>query len=186
VKKHLRWIGLVVACIAAAGTAPRADDKPVVPLRVQIVIARYQGDKKVSNLPYTLVVNANLSKTSLRLGSQVPVAATSYTPIASGGAGVNPLTSYQYKDVGINIDCTAGTLDDGRYKLDLAIEDSSVYGEDQIPASASKPGGAASFRRFSSVNTVVLKDGQTSQLTVATGKLNGEVTRVDVTLNVLK
>jgi hypothetical protein len=33
---------------------------------------------------------------------------------------------------------------------------------------------------------VILKDGQTSQLTVATDKVNGEVTKVDVTLNVLK
>jgi hypothetical protein len=186
VKKYVRWTALLALCLAAAGTALRADDKPVVPLRVQIVIARYQGDKKVSNLPYTLIVNANLSKTSLRLGSQVPVPTTSYTPIAAGGAGVNPLTSYQYRDVGIKIDCNAGTLDDGRYKLDLAIEDSSVYGDDQIPASQSKSALGASFRQFSSVNTVVLKDGQTSQFTVATDKVNGEVTKVDVTLNVLK
>jgi hypothetical protein len=184
VKKYVQSTVLLALCLAAAGTAVRADDKPVVPLRVQIVIARYQGDKKVSNLPYTLVVNANLSKTSLRLGSQVPVPSTSYTPIAAGGAGVNPLTSYQYRDVGIKIDCDAATLDDGRYKLDLAIEDSSVYGDDQIPATQSKMG--ASFRQFSSVNTVVLKDGQTSQFTVATDKVNGEVTKVDVTLNVLK
>jgi len=40
-------------------------------------------------------------KLSLRLGQQIPIISTSYTPIATGGAGVNPLSSYQYKDVGV-------------------------------------------------------------------------------------
>jgi hypothetical protein len=168
----------LLATTIASGAVVRADEKPVVPLRVQIVLARYQGDKKIGSLPYTLVVNANLNKTSLRMGSMVPVASSSNV---AGGP-----VSYQYKDVGINIDCTAGTLDDSRYKLDLAIEDSSVYGEDPTAPAPVKANSMPSFRRFSSVNTVILRDGQTSQFTVATDKVNGEVTKVDVTLNVIK
>ena len=60
------------------------------------------------------------------MGTMVPITATTYTPIAAGGAGVNPLTSYQYKDVGTNIDCNTGILDDGRFRVELSIEDSSV------------------------------------------------------------
>ncbi len=34
------------------------------------------------------------SKLQLKLGQKIPVVSTSYTPIATGGAGVNPLSSY--------------------------------------------------------------------------------------------
>jgi hypothetical protein len=39
------------------------------------------------------------SKLSLKLGQRIPVVSTSYTPIATGGAGVNPLSSYTYEDI---------------------------------------------------------------------------------------
>ena len=69
---------LFMVCVVCGAGALRADEKPpIVPLKVQIVISRYQGEKKVSSLPYTLAVNANLTnKTSLRVGSQVPIVAT--------------------------------------------------------------------------------------------------------------
>ena len=43
---------------------------------------------------------------TLNLGDEVPIVTTSYTPIATGGAGVNPLNSFQLKEVGINVDIT--------------------------------------------------------------------------------
>ena len=49
----------------------------------------------------------------------MPVVSTSYTPIATGGAGVNPLNSFQYKDVGVNIDMTPRVTLDGDILLDL-------------------------------------------------------------------
>jgi hypothetical protein len=168
-------IATLASLLLAAGLPVHADDKAPVPLRIQLVLARYQGDKKVSSLPYSLVVNANVGKTSLRMGSTVPL------PTA------NAANSFQYKDVGTNIDCAAATLDDGRFKIDLTIDDSSVYADEPMSTGALKVAAAPpSFRHFSSVGTVMLKDGQTSQLTVATDKVNGEVTKVDVTLNVLK
>jgi hypothetical protein len=114
----------------------------------------------------------------LRLAS---VPSTTYTPIAAGGAGVNPLTSYQYKDIGTNIDCSTGSLDDGRFRLELSIEDSSVE-ELAGAASVDRP----SFRSFRSTNSLVLKDGQSAQFTTAVDKLTGVVTKVDVTLTVVK
>jgi hypothetical protein len=40
---------------------------------VQIVISRFQGERKISSLPYTLSVNANAgtNRASLRMGAQV-------------------------------------------------------------------------------------------------------------------
>ncbi len=178
-------VALAVA-VAAVGTAA-AQDKNAdaaaaasVPLKVQVVISRYQDDKKISSMPYTLSVNAGRSA-NLRMGTMVPIASTSYTPIAAGGAAVNPLVSYQYKDVGTNIDCNTGALDNGRFRLELTIEDSSV--EESTRAAA---GDHPAFRAFRVTNSLVLRDGQSAQFTSAVDKLTGAVTKVDVTLTVVK
>ena len=187
-KKPSRTLVSLTACVLLAGASLRAQEKPpIIPLKVQIVISRYQGEKKVSSLPYTLAVNANLNKTSLRLGAEVPIGTTSFAAANAENKDVKPLRSYQYRPVGTNIDCSAHTLPDGRFQLDVTISDSSVYPDEQ----AGKPqdvtvAGVPSFLSFASTNTVILKDGQSMQYTTATDKVTGEVTKVDVSLAVLK
>jgi hypothetical protein len=184
---------LLAAGIAFATAGLVAQEKPpIVPLKVQIVISRYQGEKRVSSLPFTLAVNTNLNKTSLRQGSQVPITSTSYTP-ASGenkDAKPQPMKSYNYRAIGTNIDCSAHTLPDGRFQLDITIDDSSVYSDERPEAAPvlTRIAGIAipTFKSFLSTNTVILKDGQSMQYTTATDKVTGEVTKVDVTLTVLK
>src|SRR5579862_6531262 len=86
-------------CVSAQATAQdkKEDAKATIPLKVQIVISRFDGDnKKISSMPYVLSVTAGKTA-NMRMGTAVPVLSTSYTPIAAGGASVNPLTSYQYK-----------------------------------------------------------------------------------------
>src|SRR5439155_6919424 len=56
----------------------------------------------------------------------IPVITTAYTPIATGGAGVNPLSSYSYKDVGVNIDMTPRVTLEGDIVLDLLVDDSQI------------------------------------------------------------
>jgi hypothetical protein len=176
----------VLAMTAASMGVLRAQEKKPeaatipVPLKVQVVIARYENDKKISSMPYMLSANAG-RPANLRMGTRVPVVSTSYTPIASGGAGVNPLTAYQYQDVGTNIDCMATQLDDGRFSLNVTIEDSSVFPDDQASAR-----GNPSFRSFRASNGMVLKNAETGQFTTATDKVTGETVRVDVTLTVVK
>ena len=86
-----RWI-LTAAFVAAALTGIDAQEKPLpahgagapsqvraqTGLRVQILLARYQGEKKISSLPYVLGVVSNGAKTSLRVGTQLPIASTMY------------------------------------------------------------------------------------------------------------
>ena len=50
---------------------------------------------------------------SLNLGDQIPVPATIFTPIGQGGANFNPLTSFNYKDVGVNVQVTPRVTFDG-------------------------------------------------------------------------
>jgi hypothetical protein len=47
----------------------------VTPLEVAVVIARYQGEKKLSSLPYTLSVNCRSQPpaNALRMGGAVPM-----------------------------------------------------------------------------------------------------------------
>ena len=65
-------------------------------------------------------------KLTLNLGDEIPIVTTSYTPIATGGPGVNPLNSFQLKPVGINIDVTPVRVTlEGDIIIDLNVESSS-------------------------------------------------------------
>src|ERR671919_596045 len=96
-------------------------------------------------------------------------------------------TSYTYRDVGTNIDCTATTAASGLYRLELTVADTSVH-VDKIGAgpSDSFARNIPSFRSFHSSFSVVLRDGQSSEYTSATDPASGEVMKIDVTLNVMK
>ena len=65
------------------------------------------------------------TKLTLKVGDQIPIISTSYLPIAGGGAGVNPLSSYQYKDVGVTIDMTPRVTLEGDILLDITIINNS-------------------------------------------------------------
>jgi hypothetical protein len=210
VTKPLPTLALVFAFALASTALVRTQEKPAAvpaqapakptvatPLKIQVVISRNQGDKKISSLPYSLSVTGGggvdrdpgtgprfIGRANLRMGAKVPVASTSYTPIAAGGAGVNPLVSYQYQDVGTNIDCQVWSVEDGRFRVEITIEDSSVYpDEKEIPGTVK---GNPSFRSFRGSDSMLLRDGATAQFTTATDKVSGETVRVDVTLTVVK
>jgi hypothetical protein len=175
-------LGMVIAAPAARAQEP----KPQIPLKVQLVVSRYQGEKKISSLPYTLAVIANDNdKTTLRMGVDVPIPATVFAS-PKEGATTTPMTSYNYRSVGTNIDCSARTIEAGVFKLDLAVEDSSVFLAEKDAARVTNQVSAPSVRRFTSTFNVLLKDGQTVQHTSATDPVSGEVLRIDVMLTVLK
>ena len=162
---------------------------PPIPLKVTVVLSRFQGEKRISNMPYILGVTASGwgagPKTALRMGVEVPVAQTRITSDGKPG----PVSSYTYRDVGTNIDCGA-TFDESRpglFQLALTVSDSS------LGIDAAKPGAGSpvvpdlpSFRNFNSSFTALLRDGQTMQYTSATDPVSGEVMKIDVTVNVMK
>jgi hypothetical protein len=166
----------------------------VTPLKVQLVFSKYQGEKKVASLPYALTCNANdRGPAILRMGIEVPVP---MAPVKDSA-----LMQIQYKNVGTNIDCRAMTVDDGRFRLELNVEQSSIYsaveekqrrpgpaGSDAAPlwGVTEVAGGSPMFRSFRSTFAPVLRDGQTVQYTAATDPVSGEVVKIDVTLTVLK
>ena len=85
----------------------------------------------------------------------------------------------------------ASTGPDGMYKVNLTVNDSSIYFPDPARPNAGIPPPAndttpPAFRSFTSTFSILLRDGQTGQYTSATDRSSGEVLKIDATLNVLK
>jgi hypothetical protein len=167
----------------------------VIPLEVQVVVTRFQGEKKVSSFPYQLLVNAvhrnqpdgQLPITSLRMAAQIPLS-TMAAPTVDGKpvTGLVTTTPVQYKEIGTFIDAWARFLENGAsFDVGVTVEDTSVY-QPQSAAQASAIEMLPVLRTFRSSNRIVLKDGQTKQFTLAADRVSGEILRVDVTLKVAK
>lgn len=184
---------VVIALLSTVTLAAQDGQPPVsqsnrsapVSLKVALVFSRYQGDKKISSVPHTLWVTTG-DGTRLRLGTQIPVPSTIVT---KDGEKTQPVQSYNYRDVGTNIDLTATPAPEGAYRLSITITDSSVYYPDQSDAavrSTTASTGAPAFRNFNSTFTLLLRDGQTAQSTAVTDPVSGQVIKVDATINVQK
>jgi hypothetical protein len=158
-----------------------AAENAAVPLKVTVVFNEYDGEKKVSSLPYTLFLKSAEEHRdyfgTIRMGVRVPIWTGSKD------------SAVQYQDVGSNIDCEARPTGEGRYFLDLRLERSSIYTpkEEHSPDQRSdEQPHQPLLRTFRANVAVMLHDGQTTQTTVATDPLNGHIVKVDVTLNVVK
>jgi hypothetical protein len=190
--KQFETLALVVAFGLGSTALVRTQEKPAPPpaakaqtapvaapgLKVQIVIGRYQGEKKTSSMPYSLTLNAG-GRANLRMGTRIPISTTAMSNVskdAPAGGSIN------YQDVGTNIDCSAAEVEAGRFSLVISVDDSSVYPDDASASAKSNP----SFRSFRASNSMLLKSGETGQFMSATDRITGETVRVDVTLTVLK
>jgi general secretion pathway protein D len=91
-----------------------------------------------------------------RFGDQVPVPVTTFTPIAQGGVSQQPITSFEYKNVGVNIDLTPRVHQDGEVSLVMKLDISSV----------GPPGyqGLPTFNSRTVTSTIRLRDGETNIL----------------------
>jgi len=164
---------------------------PGAMLRVQVVISRFQGEKKLASLPYAFTVTVNGRPVRMRMGIDTPVAVAT----AASESGKPMTTSFQYRNVGTNIDCSARDAGDGRYGLMLTVENSSALALEKGPSGGislggplvdANPTGSPLFRRFDTNIDPVMRDGQTIQTIASTDPVTGEVVKIDVTLNVVK
>ena len=91
-----------------------------------------------------------------RFGERVPVPVTTFAPIAAGGVQTQPITSFNYENIGVNIDITPRTHHDDAVSLTVRVELSSISGTGF--------GGLPTFGNRA-INTVIrLKDGETNML----------------------
>ena len=102
-----------------------------------------------------LRTSEGLSATA-KFGDRVPVPVTTFAPIAAGGINTQPITSYVYENIGVNIDITPRTHHDDEVSLALKVSLSSISGT-----------GFAGLPTFANreISTMIrLRDGETNML----------------------
>ena len=91
-----------------------------------------------------------------RFGERIPVPVTTFAPIAAGGAAQQPITSFNYENIGVNIDITPRTHHDDDVTLTLKVAVQSISG--------SGFGGLPTFGNREISTVIRLRDGETSML----------------------
>jgi len=159
---------LSFASVAQAQAQAQADK---IPVKLLVVISTFEGDKKVSSLPYTLLATANGSEVTFQSGSNVPI------PSSNGGGA-------SYTNIGTTLRCTV-TTEAGSFKVSINFSDKTVLSSKTLPTSANAPARNPDYPTYHDVNyssAVSIKDGETKQLISAPDKVTGEVLKIDVTL----
>jgi hypothetical protein len=199
VKKSFSTLSTLTIALLLAGfvpaplvaSAPLTQQPAVVPVtaRLTVVISRYNGEKKVGSLPFTLMVipgdgsRGDGERTELQTGARVPVPQTTFNQEKG-----SPTTSYAYQQFGTNIGAAARILDPATntFSVSLTVTDSQLLSDAPEQTQYAQGVRLPRYQSFSSSNRLILRDGQTVQYTAATDKTSGEVIKLDVTLNVIK
>jgi hypothetical protein len=192
--KSLSGIVVLGALLAFSGYAANGQDKPkpdaqkeelkkiFVPVRVQVVLTEYDGEKKVAVLPYSFIVNSEKGSgfpgygNFLRVGTRIPIHTDK-----EGKA--------QYQDIGSNLDCGINNDEEGHYIMRLSFERSSLLSSargDDRRASAVNEAEQPVLPSFRSQLVFALKDAQATEVMVATDPLNGHLYRLNVTVSAQK
>jgi general secretion pathway protein D len=171
-RTRLRDYGLQIASPGSAGLngAVTADDSS---LTLRSLRNLTQSDMMLTNLPglyYRLLktdtntrtlANPQLRTTEgisaqARFGERVPVPVTTFAPIATGGTAQQPITSFNYENIGVNIDIKPRTHHDDEVSLEVKVAVSSISG--------SGFGGLPTFGNREISTVIRLRDGETNML----------------------
>jgi len=91
-----------------------------------------------------------------RFGERVPVPVTTFTPIAAGGVSQQPITSFNYENIGVNILLTPRIHHNEEVSLALDVEISNISGTGF--------GDLPQFGNRKIVTSIRLRDGETNIL----------------------
>jgi general secretion pathway protein D len=156
---------------ASIATEATASGAPTISLRALRNLT--QADVLLANLPnlyYRLLKTDSNTRTlanpqirsmegitaQARFGEQVPVPITTFSPIATGGLPIQPTTSFEYRNIGVNIDITPRTHHDDEVTLALRIAVQSISGTGF--------GGLPTFGNREINTQIRLRDGETNML----------------------
>ena len=172
-RTHLHEYGLQIASPTSSPTGIDGQANVKSGLSLRSLTSLTQADVLLTNLPslyYRLLKNDSATRilanpqlrtsegipAQARFGERVPVPVTTFSPIAAGGVQTQPITSFNYEPIGVNIDITPRMHHDDAVTLSLKVELSSISGTGF--------GGLPTFGSRS-INTVIrLKDGETNML----------------------
>jgi general secretion pathway protein D len=168
----LREYGLQIASPGQPGISGSADVNREN-LTLQNLRSLTQADVFMSGVPgiyYRLLKNDTATRmlaspelrtsegvtATAKFGDRVPVPVTTFAPIAAGGINTQPITSYVYENIGVNIDITPRTHHDDEVTLGLKVSLSSISGTGFA--------GLPTFGNREISTTIRLKDGETNML----------------------
>ena len=171
-RQRFREYGLQFASAGSPGLDGRVDVNRDG-LTLQDLTELTQGDLFVTSVPslfYRLLKRDANTRTlanphlrtseglpaQARFGERVPVPVTTFAPIATGGVAQQPITSFNYENIGVNIDITPRTHHNGDVSLALEVSVSNISGT-----------GFGDLPTFGNryINTTIrLKDGETNLL----------------------
>ena len=90
-----------------------------------------------------------------QFGERVPIPITTFAPIATGGINQQPITSFIYENIGVNIDITPRTHHNDEVSLLVKVTLSNISGQlNNLPT----------FGNRQISTTIRLKDGETNML----------------------
>jgi general secretion pathway protein D len=125
---------------------------------ILISLAKNAGEAQVLAQPQLRVTEGE--KANLLIGDQVPIPVTSFNTGNTIGGNVVPITSFQYKDIGIKIEVEPRVHHNREITLDLKVEISNL-GE-TVPVGPNQEAITIGTRTISTV--IRLKSGETSLL----------------------
>lgn len=140
--------------------APKSPfDAEAANVRIELTISYQVGNAAPVKRTATLTV-ADQGSGSLRSGNQVAVPSTTYvapTPPSKteGGAPATPVTSFNYRSVGLNVDARNVYVQGNKARLVLSVEFSTV--DEKTADAAGRP---PSFPTFSQNLALILENGK--------------------------
>ncbi|HEY0283820.1 MAG TPA: secretin N-terminal domain-containing protein, partial [Vicinamibacterales bacterium] len=126
----------------------------------QAIVKFLQSDVNTRFLAQTQLRGSEGAALELKVGADEPYLTTSFSPLSAGGANVNPLSSYTFRTVGINVRATPKLItDEGDILLELAMSNDTL-------GPARLVGGqlAPSFPTRSVTTKLRLRDGESHLL----------------------
>jgi general secretion pathway protein D len=135
-----------------------ADFLVTLPSTLLATFLQTEGNTKILASPRLRAAEGK--KTSLKIGTEVPVPVTTFTAAQTGGTGTfAPATSFQYRNVGVNLELTPRVTPNGDIVLEMAAEFSLPGGGSEL-AGQNLP----TFLTRNVNGTLRLRDGETALL----------------------
>ncbi len=133
----------------------------IVSLPSSLTARLIQTDSSVRVLAAPKLRAAEGKKTTLKIGTDVPIPVTTFTATQAGTSSFAPATSFNYKTVGVTLDVTPKVSASGEISLELAIELSQI-GEDRNVGTGQNPLIVPTFFTRTVNGVLRVKDGETS------------------------
>ena len=130
----------------------------VVSVPTSIFAKFIQNDTNSRILASPRLRAAEGKKATLKIGQEVPIPVTTFSTVNTGVSSFAPATSFQYRNVGVNLDITPKVSASGDITLEI-VADFSLLGENR---SVGNSGELPTFFTRTVSGTLRLRDGETS------------------------